>query len=351
MRLTEKQEMLVLLPETDAEQKQLARMATAWEGHVFELVAGPSGELRLISKGPASDVLDRSIEIAEPESRAEFATLANFSPTRFELDGHSFASLESFWQSLKFNDAAERIGVGNRSAPAARQLGRSARLPEYIRYFGQIVVPGTPDHWQILRRAALAKFSQNSDARDALIATGHRPLYRDLPKPDPLLPNAVLSEIWHSLRKLFRQPPSQPFVGGVIDGFSGGYRWLSNFWPSRVTLDGQAYPTVEHAYQAAKFLDVQDRARIAAIPAPGDAKRLAKSMCVRSDWDSVRLPVMDSLLRQKFDDPELRRQLSETYPLQLAETNDWGDVFWGNCNGIGENHLGRLLMEIRESQV
>lgn len=42
---------------------------------------------------------------------------------------------------------------------------------------------------------------------------------------------------------------------GVIDRFSGEYRFLSNFYLAEVELDGEVYPTVEHAFQAAKSPD------------------------------------------------------------------------------------------------
>lgn len=42
----------------------------------------------------------------------------------------------------------------------------------------------------------------------------------------------------------------------MIKEFQGEYRWLSNFWPARVVLDGVEYPTVENAYQASKADEV-----------------------------------------------------------------------------------------------
>ena len=39
-----------------------------------------------------------------------------------------------------------------------------------------------------------------------------------------------------------------------IDQFKDEFRFLSNFWQSEVVLDDRKYPTVEHAYQAAKTL-------------------------------------------------------------------------------------------------
>jgi predicted NAD-dependent protein-ADP-ribosyltransferase YbiA (DUF1768 family) len=34
--------------------------------------------------------------------------------------------------------------------------------------------------------------------------------------------------------------------------------------------------------------------------------------------------------------------------VELIEGNWWGDTYWGVCNGVGENHLGKLLMKIRD---
>src|SRR3954468_6821071 len=56
----------------------------------------------------------------------------------------------------------------------------------------------------------------------------------------------------------------------AIDSFQGEYRFLSNFWPAGVEFEGITYPTAEHAYQAAKTLDVALRKRIAAEPTPAD---------------------------------------------------------------------------------
>lgn len=38
----------------------------------------------------------------------------------------------------------------------------------------------------------------------------------------------------------------------MIREFNGDYRWLSNFSPCNVTIDGLTYPSVEHAYQSQK---------------------------------------------------------------------------------------------------
>ena len=134
-----------------------------------------------------------------------------------------------------------------------------------------------------------------------------------------------------------------------IAEFRGRYRFLSNFYPAIVNLDSIPYPTVEHAFQAAKTIDVQHRERIRKCNKPGDAKRLGRRVPLRSDWEQVKLYVMLNLLRQKFSQTEfLKTQLLATGEAQLIEGNTWNDFFWGECMGTGENHLGKLLMRVRQ---
>ena len=64
----------------------------------------------------------------------------------------------------------------------------------------------------------------------------------------------------------------------------------------------------------------------------------------------MKLQLMERLLLKKFDDnhPQLQQMLLATGEEELVEGNYWGDVYWGVCNGVGENHLGKLLMKIRD---
>lgn len=139
----------------------------------------------------------------------------------------------------------------------------------------------------------------------------------------------------------------------VIGPFQGEYRWLSNFWPVVVCHRGYEFPSVENAYQAAKarpdVLDrvVQDFQRCT----PGQAKRLGRKVVMREDWNAVKIPTMRALVRQKFQDSDLARRLIATDPSPLVELNTWNDTFWGArlSDGVGENHLGRILEEVRRA--
>jgi len=138
-------------------------------------------------------------------------------------------------------------------------------------------------------------------------------------------------------------------TNSTINSFQGSYSFLSNFYPSPVVVDGITYPTVEHGYQASKTFDKTQRSDILAADTPGKAKRLGKLVNLRPDWNDVKLSVMENLLRQKFHkDTLLYKMLRHTRGKTLIEGNYWGDTFWGVSRGRGENHLGKLLMSIRD---
>lgn len=129
------------------------------------------------------------------------------------------------------------------------------------------------------------------------------------------------------------------------------YRWLSNFWPIPIAIDiyGKLYRfrSVEHAFQAQKAVLESDIVRIQEAVTAAKAKELGRQVRKRDDWEAIRLPAMEKPLRKKFEWPSLARRLMDTYPRPLIEGNTWGDTYWGVCNGVGENNLGKLLMKIR----
>lgn len=135
----------------------------------------------------------------------------------------------------------------------------------------------------------------------------------------------------------------------MIDSFRGKYRFLSNFWPSPIFVFGSEYPTVEHAYQGLKTVVMEEREEIRLAKTPGQAKRLGKKVTMREDWnDEFKLFHMHLFNQMKFHGHEdLGEKLLATGDQELVEGNAWGDTFWGVCNGVGENHLGKILMKIR----
>lgn len=140
----------------------------------------------------------------------------------------------------------------------------------------------------------------------------------------------------------------------TIDRFTGRYEGLSNFAWFEVFYDGYWFPTVEHAFQAAKTTDPSDRLFIGMADTPKQAKAMGRKVELRDNWDRIRYAVMRSLLLWKFTQHAFcRNLLLATGEARLVEGNYWHDNYWGDCycarciDTPGENVLGRLLMLTR----
>jgi len=138
-----------------------------------------------------------------------------------------------------------------------------------------------------------------------------------------------------------------------IEGFRGDYAFLSNFHPAIIQMSTHLYRSVEHAYQAAKTLDSDQRYMIRMAPTPAEAKHLGSKVTIQPLWETFKLSTMESLLMKKFsvrDNPDLLRKLLATGDRKLIEENQWGDMYWGTCGGVGNNWLGGLLMKVRATR-
>lgn len=141
----------------------------------------------------------------------------------------------------------------------------------------------------------------------------------------------------------------------IVSEFRGPYRWLSNFHEVQLEFEGDTYPSTEAAYQSAKCANIEDRAlffsetKITSAMANG----LGCQVKLRDDWtEDLRLDIMYHLNHQKFlNNKELGDKLLATGEAILMEGNLWGDTFWGVDlkSGIGKNHLGKILMAVRET--
>jgi ribA/ribD-fused uncharacterized protein len=131
--------------------------------------------------------------------------------------------------------------------------------------------------------------------------------------------------------------------------------WFSNFIPFDIPMcsGGLLFETPEHYYQAAKTPLMFQKEMIAAAKTPGQAKRLGSKVQLHSNWDSLKLSVMETVLRYKFTKDTTHGKKLIHNPEALLELNNWHDNYWGlcvcpKCNHIeGQNHLGKLLITIR----
>ena len=138
--------------------------------------------------------------------------------------------------------------------------------------------------------------------------------------------------------------------------FSGSLFFLSNMYPCpvKIQVNGKEYlfQSSEAAFQAGKCRNPEDVGLFTRVRDGAAAKRLGRKVDKRDDWDAYRIVWMRRVVFSKFtQNPKLMEQLLGTYPLPLKETNTWKDTFWGVCDGRGENHLGKILMELRETKL
>lgn len=143
----------------------------------------------------------------------------------------------------------------------------------------------------------------------------------------------------------------------TITEFAGAYAFLSNFWPSPLTLDdGLVYPTAEHAFQAQKTENISERTAILRCRTAKEAKAAGRKVALIDGWDGTRKRVMSDVVMAKFwQNPRLADQLCQTGTGLLTEGNYWHDNFWGDCwcghrdgcRAPGLNYLGQILMWVR----
>ena len=130
----------------------------------------------------------------------------------------------------------------------------------------------------------------------------------------------------------------------AIRMFKGEFDFLSNFYiePDNTHVEGE--------YQAAKCLIPLDGFKFINLT-PAKAKALGRKIPLRPDWEDVKLEVMYELCLAKFTDHrDLATKLDATGNEELIEGNYWCDWFWGvtqNGYGVGQNHLGKILMRLR----
>ena len=134
-----------------------------------------------------------------------------------------------------------------------------------------------------------------------------------------------------------------------IDSFRGDYDFLSNFYEAVINYQGIQYLNNESAFQAQKCLEESEKMEFSYLSA-GKAKRKGRQIKLRPDWEQVKVPIMEEIVRAKFSqNPQLAEKLIATADRKIVEGNTWNDIFWGvdAATGKGENHLGEILMKIR----
>lgn len=144
----------------------------------------------------------------------------------------------------------------------------------------------------------------------------------------------------------------------VIDKFDGEFAFLSNFYDAPIRYMNEDYANTEAAFQAMKCANPADRKPFQYDCPPNIAKRMGRTVNLRPDWEEVKEPIMEEIVRVKFaQHRDLMDKLIATGDATLIEGNHWHDNTWGYCHCPkcasvkGKNMLGKILMRIRDSYI
>jgi predicted NAD-dependent protein-ADP-ribosyltransferase YbiA (DUF1768 family) len=200
-----KDNLLVITAETPEEHAMIAVWAKVSDGHVFVLHQQDQQTFRLTGLGPRPDACCEPINVTSRSPDATIRLISNLAHTPFELDGSVYASVEAFWQGLKFPEAEQRRQISSLYGLAARRAGYTAKATDTLLYRGRTIRVGTSDHWHLMYLACRAKFFQHEHARAALSRTGERPLLHKTRRDSRTIPGVVMADIWMRIRRTVAQ--------------------------------------------------------------------------------------------------------------------------------------------------
>src|SRR5262249_25503367 len=152
------------------EERSLAEWKVDQSGHVLYALPTRGSGQAFSGLGPRPDACREPINITSKVADEGLRLISNFALAPFFLDGRHYASVEGFWQGLKFADEAERARVAQLVGREALRAGKEQSYGATVAYEGESVRVGTWGHWQLMERACRAKFGQNLAAREALLA-------------------------------------------------------------------------------------------------------------------------------------------------------------------------------------
>ncbi len=132
------------------------------------------------------------------------------------------------------------------------------------------------------------------------------------------------------------------------------YGAFSNLYRREFEFEDEVFPTAEHAYQAGKARKPEVRAWLMSAPSPALLAMAAHGLYywdISPGWSTMKFDRMKRVLQAKFSQHEdLKRLLLDTGEARLVESATVDSAvnrLWGEVNGVGQNKLGQLLMEVR----
>lgn len=191
---------ITLTAETEAEQDGLGAIAEQMRGRRLQVGSIDRNCVTLRPGGSGGEDRIKPVNITFDTTPMPLRLISNLAETPFELNGQRYASIEGFWQGLKFPGDADRQRLAALSGHAAKSAGPTAAPGDRIIYQEEVVYVGTADHWALMERACNAKFDQHEPARTALLSTSDQPLAHKVSPDSRTIPGLIMADIWTRIR-------------------------------------------------------------------------------------------------------------------------------------------------------
>ena len=154
-------------------------------------------------------------------------------------------------------------------------------------------------------------------------------------------------------RNMQNRDPQLETSGKIIGFYEREFYVLSNFSSFAVDWQGRRWQTSEHAYQAAHFIDTDQKLfeKIHKARSAHEAFKIAKRNANKApgNWDQIKTQVMEEIVYLKLlQNPYVKKKLLQTEDLLLVEDSP-KDSFWGwGPDREGRNELGKIWMKLRQ---
>jgi nicotinate (nicotinamide) nucleotide adenylyltransferase len=294
------------------------------------VVLSPEMRVRMLQSMCADDsrlqVCEKEIGTIEPRTMPTLQALQEDYPEAelyFVMGADKFALLASLTKKRQFLDAFKVVLYSREGAALEQSIKDDEVLSNYL------------DRMVILPRPEGTEGVSSSLVRERML--------RGESSSDLLCPG-----VW----ELFKEYTAADFPD-TITRFKGEYDYLSNRYPCRIVWEGLEYRSAEAAFQASKCKDEKER-KVFAECSTDKAVLKGKDLTPYPGWEEAQISIMESILQAKFgQNPTLMLKLAETGNHVLLNGNNKQETFWGIdlYSWIGENHLGRIIMNIRDKEI
>lgn len=154
--------------------------------------------------------------------------------------------------------------------------------------------------------------------------------------------------------------PPLGFPEDAVVSFTGWYDFLAMDYINPITTNGYTWPTIEHAYQAARCDDPTYLSRLQGCYDRASAAKLVGQSChdTSNEWYVNREQILLELLQNHYQNTGFQDRLLLTGNSALIYGNLYHDNYlgmaWYRTNEgydslRGENILGKLHMQFRDA--